>query len=47
MEESNGGATLHEIGRPQDIAFCAEEDASQTVPVLLTGEPMRVVALTG
>ncbi len=46
MEESNGGATLHEIGRPEDIAFCAEEDASQTVPELLKGVPMRVVAMT-
>lgn len=47
MEESNGGATLHEIGRPEDIAFCTAEDASDTVPVLLKGEPMQVVALTG
>ena len=45
MAQSDGGATLREIGRPDDIAFCAEEDASSTVPRLVAGEPMRIVAL--
>ncbi len=45
MTESNGGATLREIGQPDDIAFCAQEDASSTVPRLVAGEPMRIVAL--
>jgi 2-phosphosulfolactate phosphatase len=45
MEESDGGATLHSIGREEDIDFCAEEDASRTVPVLVPGEPMRIVRL--
>ena len=42
MRESNGGRTLEHIGQAQDIAFCAEEDASATVPVLLAGDPMRI-----
>ncbi len=46
MAESDGGATLRTIGRPDDIDFCAEEDASRTVPRLVAGEPIRVVALT-
>jgi 2-phosphosulfolactate phosphatase len=45
MAQSDGGATLREIGQPDDIAFCAEEDASSTVPRLVEGEPMRIVAL--
>jgi 2-phosphosulfolactate phosphatase len=45
MAQSDGGATLREIGRPDDIAFCAEEDASGMVPRLVAGEPMRIVAL--
>jgi 2-phosphosulfolactate phosphatase len=45
MAQSDGGATLREIGQPDDIAFCAEEDASSTVPRLVAGEPMRIVAL--
>lgn len=45
MRESNGGRTLVRIGQAQDIAFCAEEDASTTVPVLLATEPMRIGAL--
>jgi len=46
MRESDGGATLRRIGQPEDIAFCAEEDASATVPVLRAGPPMRVVRLS-
>jgi phosphosulfolactate phosphohydrolase-like enzyme len=46
MVESDGGATLREIGRPDDIDFCAEEDASRTVPCLVGGDPIRIVALT-
>jgi 2-phosphosulfolactate phosphatase len=46
MAESDGGATLREIGRPDDIDFCAEEDVSRTVPCLVAGDPMRIVALT-
>ena len=46
MAQSDGGATLREIGQPDDIAFCAEEDASSTVPRLVAGEPMRIVALS-
>jgi 2-phosphosulfolactate phosphatase len=45
MAQSDGGATLREIGQPDDIAFCAEEDASSTVPRLVAGDPMRIVAL--
>jgi 2-phosphosulfolactate phosphatase len=46
MAESDGGATLRTIGRPDDIDFCAEEDASTTVPRLVAGDPIRIVALT-
>ena len=46
MAQSDGGATLREIGQPDDIAFCAEEDASSTVPRLVAGEPMRIVAIS-
>ena len=46
MAQSDGGATLREIGKPDDIAFCAEEDASVTVPRLVAGDPIRIVALT-
>ena len=46
MTQSDGGTTLREIGQADDIAFCAEEDASRTVPRLVAGEPIRVVALT-
>jgi phosphosulfolactate phosphohydrolase-like enzyme len=45
MAESDGGATLREIGQPDDIDFCAEEDASRTVPRLVAGDPIRIVAL--
>lgn len=44
MAQSDGGATLREIGQPDDIAFCAQEDASRTVPRLVAGEPLRIVA---
>ena len=45
MADSNGGDTLARIGRPDDIAFCAEEDASGTVPMLAPGEGLRIVRL--
>lgn len=45
MQQSDGGATLRRIGQPEDIAFCAEEDVSGTVPVLRIGPPMRVERL--
>jgi 2-phosphosulfolactate phosphatase len=45
MTDSNGGATLVRIGAPEDIAFCAEEDASATVPALVRGQDLRIVAL--
>ncbi len=45
MQLSDGGNTLREIGLEADIAFCAEEDASTTVPILRDGSPMRVVRL--
>ena len=47
MTESDGGTTLVEIGAPEDIAFCAEEDLSRTVPALVPGEDLRIVALSG
>jgi len=40
---SDGGRTLREIGQEEDTPFCAEEDASTTVPILRDGSPMRVV----
>ncbi len=45
MADSDGGATLREIGRAEDIAFCAEEDASGTVPYLVPGGLMRIAVL--
>jgi 2-phosphosulfolactate phosphatase len=45
MQQSGGGATLRRIGQTEDIAFCAQEDASATVPVLRIGPPMRIVRL--
>ena len=45
MQGSDGGATLRRTGQAEDIAFCAEEDASATVPVLRVGPPMRVERL--
>ena len=45
MEDSSGGATLREIQQVADIAFCAEEDVSGTVPLLVAGERMRIVRL--
>jgi 2-phosphosulfolactate phosphatase len=46
MAESDGGATLREIGQPDDIAFCAEVDVSNTVPRLVASDPMRIVAFS-
>lgn len=45
MQLSDGGTTLREIAQEDDIPFCAEEDASTTVPILRDGSPMRVVRL--
>jgi len=45
MSESSGGATLREIGREEDIAFCAEADASTTVPCLVPGDLLRIAPL--
>ncbi len=43
MEASDGGRVLMAIGQQADTAFCAQEDATRTVPVLLAGVPMRIV----
>jgi 2-phosphosulfolactate phosphatase len=45
LEASDGGATLRRIGAPGDIAFCAEEDRTSTVPVVRFDGRMRAVAL--
>lgn len=45
MQRSDGGNTLREIRQEDDIPYCAEEDASTTVPILRDGSPMRVVRL--
>ena len=42
LRESEGGRTLRRIGQPEDTVFCAEEDASTTVPEFLGGSPARV-----
>lgn len=44
MGASDGGITLREIGCPDDIDFCAEEDASRTVPRLVSREELRIEA---
>ena len=44
MEASDGGATLRRIGAPEDIAFCAEEDRTTTVPIVRYDGHMRAVA---
>src|SRR5450759_3337108 len=46
LEASDGGATLRRIGAPRDIAFCAEEDRTSTVPVVRYDGRMRAVALS-
>lgn len=45
MADSDGGTTLRRIGQPDDIGFCAEEDFSRTVPRLVPGDDLRIVAL--
>lgn len=45
MTDSAGGRTLVRVGARDDIAFCAEEDASETAPVLVPGDPLRIEAL--
>ncbi|MCJ7712343.1 MAG: 2-phosphosulfolactate phosphatase [Chloroflexi bacterium] len=45
MEASDGGVTLRRIGAPEDIAFCAGEDLTQTVPLVRYDGRMRVVSL--
>ncbi len=47
MDGSDGGAILRRIGAPADIAFCAEEDRTTTVPIVRYDGRMRVVALAG
>ncbi len=47
MTDCDGGRTLHEIGQPEDIGFCAETDASTTVPRLVAGPPMRIERIHG
>ena len=42
LRESEGGRTLRRIGQEEDTAFCAEEDASTTVPEYLDGTPPRI-----
>jgi 2-phosphosulfolactate phosphatase len=42
LDGSEGGRTLHRIGQAEDIAFCAEEDVSTTVPEYLDGSPPRI-----
>lgn len=44
MTDSDGGRTLVRIGAPDDIAFCAEEDASETVPFLVRGGSDLVIS---
>lgn len=45
MHDSDGGRTLRAIDQAEDIGFCAEVDASATVPVVIAGPPMRVERL--
>ena len=45
MTDSSGGATLREIGRAEDIAFCAEVDVTGTVPYLVHGDLLRIASL--
>ena len=45
MEASDGGATLRRIGAPEDIAFCAGEDLTTTVPVVGYDGRMRAMPL--
>jgi 2-phosphosulfolactate phosphatase len=45
MNASDGGATLRRIGAPEDIAFCAGEDLTTTVPVVRYDGRMRAVPL--
>jgi len=40
---SDGGATLVAIGCDVDIAFCAREDVSTTVPRLAAGDDLRIL----
>jgi 2-phosphosulfolactate phosphatase len=43
--DSDGGRTLQAIGEAEDIAFCAEVDVTDTVPMLRDGRPMRIERL--
>jgi 2-phosphosulfolactate phosphatase len=45
MDDSDGGATLRRIGAPEDIAFCAGEDLTETVPIVRYEGLMRAVHL--
>jgi 2-phosphosulfolactate phosphatase len=42
FELSEGGRTLRRIGQQDDIPFCAVEDATETVPLLVVGSPLRI-----
>jgi 2-phosphosulfolactate phosphatase len=45
MTDSAGGRTLVRVGARDDIGFCAEVDASETAPVLVPGDLLRIEAL--
>lgn len=45
LEASDGGRTLHRIGQPADILYCAGVDVTDTVPVLRDGPMLRVERL--
>lgn len=45
MSSSDGGRALRQLGRDDDLAFCAGEDLSATVPLLRDGDPMEIVRL--
>jgi 2-phosphosulfolactate phosphatase len=44
---SEGAETLRRIGAIEDIAYCAVENATRTVPMLQPGSPMRLAAWDG
>ena len=47
MVGSQGAETLRQIDALEDIAYCAVESATRTVPILLPGTPMRLAAWGG
>lgn len=44
LRESATNDLLHEIGAEDDLGVCAQTDSSISVPVVLPGAPLRVVA---